>query len=135
MAPLVDTLVLLPVILLIAAVATGQARSALGLAVVAAYEVALVARNGQTLGKVAMGTRVVDRNSGAIPSLKQAIVRWLVVIAGAVAALVIPALEPIEVIYTIAVLAPIIRPPLHQGIHDIVAGTVVSSDRPVPVMG
>lgn len=135
LAPLIDTLVLLPAILLIAAFSSGQAGRALSYAVVAAYQVALVARRGQTVGKVAMGTRVLDVNSGSTPSWKQSVVRWLVVIAFGVASLVVPALDPIEVLYTIVVLAPIIRPPLHRGIHDRAAGTVVSSDRPVALRG
>jgi hypothetical protein len=45
-ARLIDALVVLPAIVLIAAVADGHVRSALGLLLAAAYEVALVVRRG-----------------------------------------------------------------------------------------
>ena len=128
-ARLIDALVVLPVIVLIAAVTDGLVRGALGLAGVAAYEVALVARRGQTLGKMAMGTRIVDQTSGSLASLKQAAVRWIVLIAGSVVVLVVPEIQWLEIIYTLVVLAPVLRPPLHRGLHDLAAGTVVSSER------
>ena len=134
-ARLIDALVVLPVIVLIAAVADGLVRGALALASVATYEIALVACRGQTLGKMAMGTRVVDRTSGTLPSLEQAAGRWIVVIAGSVVALAVPQVEPFEIIYTLVVLAPVLRPPLHRGLHDLAAGTVVSSRTSVAVPG
>lgn len=134
-ARLIDALVVLPAIVLIAAVTDGLARGALGLAGVAVYEVGLVAHRGQTLGKMAMGTRIVDRTTGSLPSLPQAATRWIVVIAGSVVALVVPEIEPFEIVYTLVVLAPVLRPPLHRGLHDLVAGTVVSSERSLAARG
>lgn len=131
----IDALVVLPAIVLIAAVTDGPVRSALGLVGVAAYEVALVVRRGQTLGKMAMGTRIVDRMSGSLPSLKQATGRWIVVIAGSVVALVVPEIEPFEIVYTLVILAPVLQPPLHRGFHDLAAGTVVSSERSLAAQG
>ena len=127
-ARLIDAVVVLPAIVVIAAVTNGVVRGALGLAGVATYEIALVARRGQTLGKMAMGTRIVDRTSGALPSVQQAAARWIVLIAGSVVALLIPEIEPFEILYTLAVLVPVLRPPLHRGLHDLAAGTVVSSE-------
>jgi uncharacterized RDD family membrane protein YckC len=128
-ARLIDGLVLLPVILLLAALTDGVTRRALGLTVVAIYEVTLVVRRGQTVGKMAVGTRIVDFGSGSLPSLQQSVVRWLVIIAGSVAALVVPASEAFDAAYTVMVLILVLRPPLHRGLHDLVAGTIVSSAR------
>ena len=131
-ARLIDAVVALPVILLIGAMTEGHARRALGLALAGTYEVGLVVARGQTLGKIAMGTQIVDRVSGALPSLRQAASRWLVIVAGSLASVVIPVLEPFEIIYTVIVLAPVLRRPLHRGLHDHAGGTIVSSVRPVP---
>lgn len=128
-ARLIDGLVLLPVILLLAALTDGLARRALSLTVVAIYEVTLVVRRGQTVGKIAVGTRIVDFSSGSLPSLQQSVVRWLVIIAGSVASLVVPAFEPFDAVYTVMVLILVLRPPLHRGLHDLASGTIVSSAR------
>jgi len=134
-ARLIDGMVLLPVILLVGAVTDGRTRAAVGLAIVAVYEVAFVVRRGQTLGKMAMGTRIVDTTSGSLPSLKQSAMRWLVVIAGSITSVVTPELDPIEAAYTLIVLAPALRPPLHKGLHDYAAGTIVSSGSSVATQG
>jgi uncharacterized RDD family membrane protein YckC len=135
LARLVDGVVALPVILLVGTMTEGHVRRTLGLTLAGTYEVALVVRRGQTLGKMAMGTRIVDRASGSLPSLWQAASRWLVIVAGSLAALVLPALDPFEIVYTVVVLGPVLRQPLHRGLHDYAAGTVVSSLRPITVRG
>lgn len=127
LARLVDIAVLLPVLLLIGALADGSVRVAAGLAVVAAYEILFVSRRGQTVGKIVMRTQIVDRSSGSVPEPGQVTVRWLVVIAGSVVVAVFPALEYLDSVYILVVLAPILRPPLHRGVHDLVAKTVVTS--------
>lgn len=132
-ARLIDALVLLPVILLLATLTEGVARRALGLAVVAVYEVTLVVHRGQTVGKIAMGTHIADFSSGSLPSLQQSAARWLVIIAGSVAALVVPAIEPVDAVYNVIVVAPVLRPPLHRGLHDLASSTIVSSGRSVAV--
>ncbi len=126
-ARLIDALVVVPVILLVGVVTDGRIRSAVGLAIIAVYEVAFVVRRGQTLGKMAMGTRIVDTTSGSLPSLKQSVIRWLVLIAGSIASLIAPEIDPIDAGYTLIVVAPVLRPPLHRGLHDFAAGTIVSS--------
>jgi uncharacterized RDD family membrane protein YckC len=84
---------------------------------------------------MAMGTRIVDRASGSLPSLKQAAARWIVVIAGSIVAFLLPEIEPFQIVYTLVVLAPVLRPPLHRGLHDLAAGTVVSSERSLAAQG
>ena len=91
-ARLIDGVAALPVILVIGATTEGHARRALGLALAGTYEVALVVGRGQTLGKMAMGTRIVDRASWSLPSLRQAVSRWLVIVAASLVSLVIPML-------------------------------------------
>jgi len=124
---LVDLAVLfVPVVLLRATVAGGLGATA-ALVVVAAYHVVLTARDGRTLGKAAVGTRVVDLESGAVPSPGQALRRWLTVIAGSLVAAIAPALDLVGAIYGVVVLVPILSGPLHRGLHDRVASTVVTA--------
>jgi uncharacterized RDD family membrane protein YckC len=47
---------------------------------VVAYEVVPVFLRGQTLGKVATRTCIVDATSGATPSVKAALLRWVPVV-------------------------------------------------------
>src|SRR5690606_28001275 len=109
---LVDIAVAAPVLLVLAAVTNGAVRTLAGLVLVAAYEIALVARHGQTIGKMVLHTKVVDRSTGATPSIAQAGLRWLTVAVGSLVALVVPALQPVAVVYALVVVVPIIRPPL-----------------------
>jgi uncharacterized RDD family membrane protein YckC len=97
---------------------------------VAAYEVGLVARDGQTIGKKLVGTRVVDVASGGTPSIGMAALRWLTVIAIPLVVEGTGLPDPLE--WTTLVLLPVLKPPLHRGLHDRSAATVVTSVRPVP---
>lgn len=132
-ARLVDAAVLFPVGLLIAVVADGRVRAATVLAVDAVYEIVFVSRRGQTVGKIAMGTRIVDHRTGSLPDAARVAVRWLVLVAGSLFALVIPAFETLGGVPTLVVLLPILRPPLHRGLHDTASETVVTSLRTVHV--
>jgi uncharacterized RDD family membrane protein YckC len=124
---LIDTLVLMVLVSVTTLLATEGMLAVIGVLVVAAYEIVLVALRGQTVGKMVMGTCIIDRESGALPYLGQATTRWLVVIAGSVAAIGLPLLEPIVPIYAIVVLGPILRGPLHRGLHDRASGTIVTA--------
>ncbi len=135
LARLIDAVVFLPVALLLGALAEGRARAAAGLALVTVYEILLVSRRGQTVGKIVMGTRIVNRASGSVPSPAHVALRWLVLIAGSLITLVIPAFENVDIVYSLVVLLPILRPPLHRGLHDFAAGTVVTSLRTTPSAG
>jgi uncharacterized RDD family membrane protein YckC len=128
LARLVDTLVLLPLAALAGIVPEGKGRVATGLLLVAVYEIAFVVNRGQTLGKIVMSTQIVDRTTGALPDLRQATMRWLTVIAASVISLGVPVFDsPVTPIYTVIVLLPIMRSPLHLGLHDLAAGTIVTS--------
>ncbi|MEJ7584661.1 MAG: RDD family protein [Acidimicrobiales bacterium] len=118
---------MLPLAAALSAVADGGARSAVGMALAAAYEITLVSQQGQTLGKMALGIRVVDRSTGALPTVGGAAARWLAVVAGWLVALVLPGIDPLAGVYSLVVLAPALRPPLHLGLHDLAAGTIVTS--------
>lgn len=110
-----------------------------------AYHILLTAARGQTLGQMAVGIRVVDHRTGTLPSPGQAAARWaLTVVPDGYSRLVpIPAqvdmssgegCSPIVLralpgfLYTCALHAPALRGPLHRGLHDRVAGTVVVRD-------
>ncbi len=124
---LIDTVVLMVVVGVTTLLAGDRTATIVGILVVAAYEIVLVALRGQTVGKMVMGTCVVDRESGALPYLGQATTRWLVVIAGSVVAMGFPLLEPVVPIYTLVVLVPILLAPLHRGLHDRASGTIVTA--------
>lgn len=88
----------------------------LGWAVGVAYEVGLVVRTGQTVGKRALGIRVADAVTGGVPNLDQAGRRAL------------PAL--LSIVPVLGVLAPLLWVPAlwhprRQGLHDALAGTIV----------
>ena len=94
-------------------------------ALVAVYEIGLVAARGQTLGKVAVKVRVVDAMSAELPTLSQAIRRYLPLYVPAfglsllaVNAAVLPALV---IAISIAI------DPYRRGLHDKAAGTIVVS--------
>jgi uncharacterized RDD family membrane protein YckC len=50
----------------------------IGLVVGGLYEVAMIAGAGATLGKMAVGVRVADLQTGHKPSVQQAAVRWVI---------------------------------------------------------
>jgi uncharacterized RDD family membrane protein YckC len=129
LARLIDSAVLSPVALLIGVSAEGQVRAASGLAVAAVYEIIFASLRGQTVGKIAMGTRIVDRATGSLPATSHVALRVLVLFAGSLVALVIPAFDNVDILYTLVVLLPILRPPLHRGLHDMASGTTVTSVR------
>ena len=121
-----DGLVLLPVALLFEVLGRGPAVDIAGFALASAYYVGLTARNGQTVAKRVVGTRVVDRATGMVPSVRQAVLRWLVLGAGGLVAASIP-LEAAGPVYTAVVLGGVLFQPLHRGLHDRAAGTVVTA--------
>ncbi len=126
-ARVIDALITLIAAPVIRPVVHGRARAGVAIVLVAAYEIYFVSTRGRTPGKMAMGTQVFDASSGATPTFQQATVRWLTVIAVAIVAVPVSAVGWVAGLYTIVVLAPVLRPPLHRGLHDLAAGTVVSS--------
>lgn len=122
----IDTIVIIPIVVLVGVLASGALRSILGIVAVSVYEIAMVTARGQTIGKVVMGTKVVDLETGLNPPLANASLRWLTAVAGGVVAGVL-AVEWIGVAYPLVIFAPIMVPPLHRGLHDRVSSTIVTS--------
>lgn len=127
---IVDNLVLFPVFLLQLAIGSGSvAAAALGILVSAAYHVILIARDGQTVGKRVLGTRAVDLATGATPTLDRSALRWVVVSGVSVFGVLGGPIASILGIFSVIVLIPILSAPLHRGLHDLAAGTIVTSVR------
>jgi uncharacterized RDD family membrane protein YckC len=123
---MIDSLVLLPV----SAVYffwSGAGALAFVVAVHAVYEIGLTASRGQTVGKRFVGTRVVDSVDGDLIDVKRATMRWLA-LGGifSLASLGSPNLSVVPGIYVLVVGVMVLRPPLHEGLHDRVAGTLVT---------
>jgi uncharacterized RDD family membrane protein YckC len=86
------------------------------------YEIVLVALRGQTVGKIAMGIRVVRIDSGRPPGWSYSGIRALLpTVAGAVPVL--------GLFLWLGVYLTAVVTPRRQGIHDLAAGTVVVSAR------
>ena len=84
--------------------------------VAVAYEIGMIARGGQTVGKRWLGIKVVDAVTGAVPNLDQAGRRAAPVLVQIIP--VIGALGPL-------LYAPALWRPRRQGLHDRLAATVV----------
>jgi uncharacterized RDD family membrane protein YckC len=89
------------------------------------YLIGAVSLTGRTVGKRALGLRVAAVDTGALPGLGAATVRWLVVTLPAVVPWFVPALRGIAPVVTLLIYLPVLQPPLHRGLHDRAAGTVV----------
>lgn len=84
----------------------------------AIYTVVPTALWGQTLGKIAVGTRVVAEQDGTLPGWRRAALRWAVPgIAGR--------LPYIGLVVSFAVMASLLFDPRRRGLHDRLAGTIV----------
>lgn len=89
----------------------------LGTAIVLAYFTLLDALAGATLGKFALGLRVIGPDGGR-PSLRQALIREAFTIIGSV-----PLIGPLFALAAWVVIILSIRSsPLRQGKHDLLAG-------------
>ena len=84
----------------------------------AVYTIVPTAVLGQTLGKIAMGTRVVVEADGTVPGWRRSFVRWaLPGLAGR--------LPVIGLGVSLAIMASLVWDPRRRGLHDRMAGTVV----------
>ena len=105
----------------------------------ALYLIGGVALKGRTLGKALFGLRVADLATGELPGLRAAIVRWLVPVLPALLVRLLPDTGVLAAARLPLALAPLVIywgvlvPPLHRGLHDRAAGTIVTAtyDRPV----
>jgi uncharacterized RDD family membrane protein YckC len=102
------------------------AQRALMTATTALYLILATALTGQTLGKRVLGIRVVEMATGRLPGLGASVVRWAVPAAPALVGWVSPTVASYVSWFTFAVFVPILKGPQHRGIHDLVAGTIVT---------
>ncbi len=84
----------------------------------AIYTVVPTAVWGQTLGKIAVGTRVVAEEDGSLPGWRRAALRWA--LPG-----IVGRLPYVGLWVSLAVLASLVLDPRRRGLHDRVAGTIV----------
>jgi uncharacterized RDD family membrane protein YckC len=105
---------------------------------VVAYLVLAVGLFGQTLGNLAVRTRVTARIGDGPPGLRAGFIRWLVPAAPTVLAWVASSfgtdlpLGALALLWTLAVYLPILQGPGHRGLHDRAAGVIVTDDRQAP---
>jgi uncharacterized RDD family membrane protein YckC len=127
-----DGLVYLVPWIVLAQVLSGVALVVVGYSLIAVYEVLGVLVYGRTLGKQMVGTRVVNIDPTPIEPW-QAFARFAVygLPAWALTAVGVPLGADI---WVLIVVLPILRPPLHRGIHDFAARTIVvpTKDRRIP---
>jgi uncharacterized RDD family membrane protein YckC len=90
------------------------------------YEIIMVARTGQTLGKRWRHIVVVHLSDGSVPGWRTATARCFAKHAYELVSFVPTNLGAI---YLLVDLGLGLRRPLHQCLHDLAAGTVVISDR------
>lgn len=128
-APFIDCLLLVPIFVVGRSLAGERVVAGVAMAVFSVYQVAFVWKWGRTLGKYVAGTEVVTFADGDRLPFGRALVRWVTLAAGFGIAVAVPAVQVLAVVYTLVVLAPVLQPPAHRGIHDRVAGTVVSRRR------
>ena len=100
--------------------------AALSTAAYLTYEVVLVVLRGQTLGKIALGTRVVDLATGRIPTTWQAATRGVVPLAGVLVDVAFD-IAAVGIFWVLAVYGSLLFDDRRRGLHDKAAGTVVSA--------
>lgn len=84
----------------------------------AIYTIVPTALWGQTLGKIAIGTRVVAEEDGSLPGWRRAALRWA--LPG-----VVGRLPFVGLWVSLAVMASLVVDPRRRGLHDRFAGTIV----------
>ncbi len=82
------------------------------------YETLMIALLGRTVGKLAMGTRVVRLIDGGRPGWSEAVMRALVPLS-------LGAIPRVGVFLGVLVYSIALWNPLRQGLHDKAAGTLV----------
>ncbi len=87
-------------------------------AVLFVYQTLMIGRLGRTVGKIALGTRVVRLTDGRRPDWSQSAMRSLVPLA-------LEAIPRIGVFLWLMVYSVAMWNPLRQGLHDRAAGTLV----------
>jgi uncharacterized RDD family membrane protein YckC len=82
------------------------------------YETLMIALLGRTVGKIALGTRVVRLADGGRPGWSEAVMRALVPLS-------LGAIPRVGVFLGVLVYSLALWNPLRQGLHDKAAGTLV----------
>ena len=82
------------------------------------YETVMIAMLGRTVGKIAVGTRVVRMVDGRLPTWSESLIRALVPLS-------LGAVPRIGVYLSALCYAMALWNPLRQGLHDKAAGTLV----------
>ena len=108
-------------------------------AIAALYSIGAVTLAGATIGKRLLGLRVVRLASGDLPGLGAAAVRWLVPAAPGLLALGAREVQglpsgggsAVTTLAGVVVYLGVLVPPLHRGLHDRAAGTVVTRVLPL----
>ncbi|HUF32311.1 MAG TPA: RDD family protein [Acidimicrobiales bacterium] len=98
----------------------------------AIYEIAFIARSGQTPAKRLLQVRVVSMPSGGVPEVSAAVIRWFVV-AGIVSLPSPPGVQLLLVIVVAGVcLVPMFTRADRRGLHDRFSATAAVAAPPVP---
>ena len=84
----------------------------------AIYTIVPTALWGQTLGKIAVGTRVVAEGDGSLPGWRRSVLRWA--LPGAIGRL-----PYVGLWVGFAIMASLVWDPRRRGLHDRLAGTIV----------
>src|SRR6185295_11747606 len=87
-------------------------------AVALVYQTLMIALVGRTVGKLALGTRVVRSIDGARPGWSEAVIRALLPLS-------LGAIPRVGVFLIVLVYSLALWTPLRQGLHDKAAGTLV----------
>jgi len=88
------------------------------------YETTAVAVWGRTLGKVMVGTRITSVSLDGRVRLEHAIIRYVALAAPAVVVTAMH-LRWLATFWTAIIALGVLRPPLHRGLHDLAARTIV----------
>jgi uncharacterized RDD family membrane protein YckC len=127
-ARIVDAFVLLPAVVAVSLATDGRLRVGLVLAASAVYETVCVSRWGRTVGKQLLGTCVVDATYATYLGPGRAAMRWFGLFGGGLAGLVHPAWANLAELWLLIAVVPVLLPPLHRGLHDRAAGSIVTGD-------
>lgn len=98
--------------------------AAISTAAYLAYEVSLVVVRGQTVGKIALGTAVVDTMTGRLPTTWQAATRAVVPLAGVLVDVAL-GIAAVGLFWVLAVYGSLLLDERRRGLHDKAAGTMV----------
>ena len=95
----------------------------------AAYVILATVLTGRTLGKRLLGLRIVDVATGTIPDARASVVRWAVIALPLLIGWISPTVASYTGWFSIVAYVPILKGPQHRGVHDVVAGTIVTRVR------